>query len=174
MALLRDSPRTRRAAAAGMILDDMFQPLSIIRRDTDQSLIRMLTSTNLAARIGEEFNRKVRTLAGISSSSVSRRGRLLRGIQFSFSLSRTRSCVSWCLTFGSVAYLRIALSSGSLIFAAFAALQIFGWAIAILACVTGFPCCIVSRRRPARCSYSKRPPLSDSTICLHTWPLWKI
>jgi len=149
---------------AGMILDDMFQPLSIIARATGQSLIRMPTSTTSGLRkLDRSFIAKCARWRGISSSSVSRCGRLLHGIQFSFSLSRTRSCVSCALPFGSVAYLRIGAFERITYLRCICSSSDFGWASLSLACVTGFPCCIVSRRQPARCSYSKRPPLSDFT-----------
>ncbi|MGD0939344.1 MAG: glycosyltransferase family 2 protein [Terracidiphilus sp.] len=50
---------------AGMILDDMFQPLSIIRQGYRSVLDqRAYVYDTLPAKIGEEFHRKVRTLAG--------------------------------------------------------------------------------------------------------------
>jgi len=50
---------------AGMILDDMFEPLSIIRQGYRSVLDeRAYVYDTWPMRIGEEFNRKVRTLAG--------------------------------------------------------------------------------------------------------------
>jgi len=107
-------------------------------RATGQSLIRMLRLRHLAYEIGQEFHRKVRTLRGISSSSVSRCGRLLHESSSLQLVSHKvmRLVVPYLLVLLLISAL--ALSSGSLIFAAFAALQIFGWPSLSLACVTGF------------------------------------
>jgi glycosyltransferase involved in cell wall biosynthesis len=54
-----------RPAPAGLILDDMFQPLSIIRQGYRSVVDRSaLVIDTWPARTNDEFNRKVRTLAG--------------------------------------------------------------------------------------------------------------
>ncbi len=120
---------------SGIILDDMFQPLSIIRKGYRSVLDpKAYVFDAWPARYGLEFHRKVRTLAG------------------NFQLFQL---VPWTLTFRNpvlfqllshkvmrlvVPYLivmllgsTLVLSSSSHLFLAFAALQIFFWSIAAVA-----------------------------------------
>jgi cellulose synthase/poly-beta-1,6-N-acetylglucosamine synthase-like glycosyltransferase len=119
---------------AGMILDDMFQPLSIIRQGYRSVLDTHAYVYDIwPTKIGQEFHRKVRTLAGnfqlfrLALWTLTPRNPVLFQL---VSHKVMRLVVPYLLVLLLISAL--ALSSGSLIFAAFAALQIFGWAIAIL------------------------------------------
>ena len=119
----------------GMILDDMFQPLSIILQGYRSVLdSRAFVYDTWPDNVGQEFHRKVRTLAG------------------NFQLFRV---APWTLTPGNPVFFRLvshkllrlvapylvalllfstlAISRESLLFAAFGALQIFFWTVAIIA-----------------------------------------
>lgn len=118
---------------AGMILDDMFQPLSIIRQGYRSVLDANAYVYDIwPKKIGEEFHRKVRTLAG--------NFQLFRLAPWTLSLENPVffQLVSHKVMRLVAPYLLImllistlALSGGSFIFAGFAALQIFGLIIAI-------------------------------------------
>lgn len=120
---------------AGMILDDMFQPLSIIRKGYRSVLdSHACVYDTWPTRIEDEFHRKVRTLAG--------NFQLFRLAPWTLSL---RNPVFFQLVSHKVMRLiapyllvlllvsTLALSTGSMLFAAFALLQIFCWTIAIVA-----------------------------------------
>jgi cellulose synthase/poly-beta-1,6-N-acetylglucosamine synthase-like glycosyltransferase len=119
----------------GMILDDMFQPLSIIRQGYRSVLDSQAhVYDRWPNQIEAEFHRKVRTLAG------------------NFQLFRL---APWTLTPLNPVFIQLvshkvmrlvvpylmvlllastlALSAGSLIYAGFAIFQILGWTVAILA-----------------------------------------
>jgi cellulose synthase/poly-beta-1,6-N-acetylglucosamine synthase-like glycosyltransferase len=117
----------------GMILDDMFQPLSIIRQGYRSVLDAHAYVYDIwPKRIGEEFHRKVRTLAGnfqlfrLEPWTLSPRNPVLFQL-VSHKVMRLVAPYLLVLLFIST----LALSGGSLIFAAFAALQIFGLIVAI-------------------------------------------
>jgi cellulose synthase/poly-beta-1,6-N-acetylglucosamine synthase-like glycosyltransferase len=119
----------------GIILDDMFEPLSIIRLGyrsvLDQSAYVYDT---WPARIGDEFDRKVRTLAGnfqlfqMAPWTLTPRNPVLFQL---FSHKVMRLVVPYLAVFLLVSTL--ALSRQSILFAAFGALQIFFWTVAIAA-----------------------------------------
>jgi cellulose synthase/poly-beta-1,6-N-acetylglucosamine synthase-like glycosyltransferase len=117
---------------AGMILDDMYQPLSIIRQGyrsvlDEHAYVYDTWPTN----IEEEFHRKVRTLAGnfqlfqLAPWTLTPRNPVLFQL---FSHKVMRLIVPYLLVMLLVSTL--ALSDGSRLFAAFAVLQIFGLLIA--------------------------------------------
>jgi len=118
---------------AGMILDDMFQPLSIIRQGYRSVLDAQAYVYDIwPKKIGEEFHRKVRTLAGnfqlfrLAPWTLSPRNPVLFQL-VSHKVMRLVAPYFLILLLIST----LALSGGSLMFAAFAALQIFGLLVAI-------------------------------------------
>jgi len=121
------------AQPAGMILDDMFQPLSIIRQGYRSVLDAHAYVYDIWPKtIREEFHRKVRTLAGnfqlfrLAPWTLSPRNPVLFQL-VSHKVMRLVAPYFLILLLIST----LALSGGSLIFAAFAALQIFGLIVAI-------------------------------------------
>jgi len=120
---------------AGMILDDMFEPLSIIRQGYRSVLDeRAYVYDTWPMRIGEEFNRKVRTLAGnfqlfrLAPWTLTPQNPVLFQL---VSHKVMRLAVPYLVILLLVSTL--ALSSRSLVVAIFGALQIVFWTIAILA-----------------------------------------
>lgn len=120
---------------AGMILDDMFQPLSIIRQGYRSVLDpKACVYDSWPAKIEEEFHRKVRTLAGnfqlfqLAPWTLSPRNPVLFQL---VSHKIMRLVVPYLMVLLLVSAL--ALSRASLIYAAIAALQICFWTIAIAA-----------------------------------------
>jgi cellulose synthase/poly-beta-1,6-N-acetylglucosamine synthase-like glycosyltransferase len=118
---------------AGMILDDMFQPLSIIRQGYRSVLdVHAYVYDTWPTRIEEEFHRKVRTLAGnyqlfrLAPWTLTPRNPVLFQL---VSHKVMRLVVPYLLILLFVSTL--ALSGGSRLYAAFAALQIAGWLVAI-------------------------------------------
>jgi cellulose synthase/poly-beta-1,6-N-acetylglucosamine synthase-like glycosyltransferase len=118
---------------AGMILDDMFQPLSIIRQGYRSVLdAHAYVYDTWPTNIEEEFHRKVRTLAGnfqlfqLAPWTLTPRNPVLFQL---FSHKVMRLIVPYLLILLLVSTL--ALSGGSRLYAAFAVLQIFGWLIAL-------------------------------------------
>ncbi|MGA2888169.1 MAG: glycosyltransferase family 2 protein [Terracidiphilus sp.] len=120
---------------AGMILDDMFQPLSIIRQGYRSVLDpHAYVYDTWPTKIGVEFHRKVRTLAGNFQLFLLAPWTLTPRNPVFFQLIShkvMRLVVPYLLILLLVA--TVALSRGSLIYATFAALQIFGWTIAVTA-----------------------------------------
>jgi cellulose synthase/poly-beta-1,6-N-acetylglucosamine synthase-like glycosyltransferase len=119
----------------GMILDDMFQPLSIIRRGYRSVLDpKAYVYDTWPARIENEFHRKVRTLAGnfqlfqLAPWTLTPRNPVLFRL---VSHKVMRLAVPYLMILLLIASL--ALSRGSLPFAAFAGFQIFGWSVAFAA-----------------------------------------
>lgn len=119
---------------AGIILDDMFQPLSIIRQgyrsvlDADACVHDMWPKN-----VGGEFHRKVRTLAGnfqlvqLAPWTLTPQNRVF--LQFvSHKLLRLAAPYFLLLLLIST----LALSQGSLAYAALAAVQIFGLVLAAI------------------------------------------
>jgi len=118
---------------AGMILDDMFQPLSIIRQGYRSVLdVHAYVYDTWPSRIEEEFHRKVRTLAGnfqlfrLAPWTLTPRNPVFFQI-VSHKVMRLVAPYLLILLFVST----LALSSGSRLYAAFAVLQIAGWLVAL-------------------------------------------
>ena len=118
---------------AGMILDDMFQPLSIIRQGYRSVLDpNAIVYDTWPETFEGEFNRKVRTLAGnfqlfqLAPWTLTPRNRVLFQL---FSHKVMRLIVPYLLVLLLVSSL--ALSAGSRVYATFAALQIFDWVLSI-------------------------------------------
>jgi len=119
----------------GMILDDMFEPLSIIRQGYRSVLDqRAYVYDTWPKRIGEEFHRKVRTLAGnfqlfqLAPWTLTPRNPVLFQL-VSHKVMRLVMPYMVVLLLAST----LVLSRHSLVFAAFGAFQIFFWSIAIAA-----------------------------------------
>jgi glycosyltransferase involved in cell wall biosynthesis len=119
---------------AGTILDDMFQPLSIIRQGYRSVLdLRARVYDTWPKEVEGEFNRKVRTLAGnfqlfqLAPWSLTPRNRVL--FQF-ISHKIMRLVVPYLLI--ALLVSSIALSFGSRPYAIFAGAQILGWIIATI------------------------------------------
>jgi poly-beta-1,6-N-acetyl-D-glucosamine synthase len=124
-----------RPQPAGMILDDMFQPLSIIRQGYRSVLdSHAIVYDTWPTRIREEFHRKVRTLAGnfqlfrLAPWTLTSRNPVLFQL-VSHKVMRLLAPYLLILLLIST----LALSADSLVHAAFAALQVFFWTIAIVA-----------------------------------------
>ena len=117
----------------GIILDDMFQPLSIIRQGY-RSVVdpRAFVYDTWPKKVEGEFHRKVRTLAGnfqlfrLAPWTLTPRNRVLFQL---VSHKAMRLVVPYLLVLMLVS--AVALSAGSPLYAAFAALQIFGWTVAL-------------------------------------------
>lgn len=118
----------------GTILDDMFQPLSIIRQGYRSVLDAQACVYDIwPKKVEGEFNRKVRTLAGnfqlfqIAPWTLTWKNRVLFQL---FSHKVMRLVVPYLLLLLLVS--SIALAASSSLYAAFAAFQIFGWAVALV------------------------------------------
>jgi cellulose synthase/poly-beta-1,6-N-acetylglucosamine synthase-like glycosyltransferase len=118
---------------AGIILDDMFQPLSIIRQGYRSVLDpHAIVYDTWPETVEGEFNRKVRTLAGnfqlfrLAPWTLTPPNRVL--FQF-LSHKYMRLIVPYFLVLLLASTL--ALSGGSRVYAAFAVFQVFGWVLAI-------------------------------------------
>jgi len=119
---------------AGIILDDMFQPLSIIRQGY-RSVVdpAAFVYDTWPKQVEGEFHRKVRTLAGnfqlfqLAPWTLTPDNRVLFQL---LSHKVMRLVVPYLLIL--VFLSSIAISSKSVFFAAFAALQALGWSLAIL------------------------------------------
>lgn len=117
---------------AGMILDDMFQPLSIIREGYRAVLdSRACVFDTWPKKLEGEFHRKVRTLAGnfqlfqLAPWTLTPQNRVLFQL---ISHKVMRLIVPYLLAF--LLFSAVVLSASSPLFAAFATLQILGWIIA--------------------------------------------
>jgi cellulose synthase/poly-beta-1,6-N-acetylglucosamine synthase-like glycosyltransferase len=120
---------------AGIILDDMFQPLSIIRQGYRSVLDpRAYVYDTWPAKIEEEFHRKVRTLAGnfqlfhLAPWTLTPRNPVFFQL-VSHKVMRLAAPYLLVLLLATT----LAVSGGSLIYAAFAAVQVFFWTMAIAA-----------------------------------------
>lgn len=118
---------------AGMILDDMFQPLSIIRQGYRSVVdLKARVYDMWPENVGGEFHRKVRTLAGnfqlflLAPWILNPRNRVFFQL---VSHKVIRLAVPYLLIFLLVS--AVAFSPASPVYAALAAIQIFGWALAI-------------------------------------------
>lgn len=162
---------------AGMILDDMFQPLSIIRQGYRSVLdLQARVYDKWPEKLAGEFQRKVRTLAGnfqlfqLAPWTLTPQNRVL--FQF-VSHKVMRLVVPYLLVLLLIS--AVFLSAGSPLYAAFAALQILGWSVAILGLRYQIP---VLRRIVA--PVSALLVLNAAAICaLYKFlftrgPLWKI
>ena len=119
---------------AGMILDDMFQPLSIIRKGYRSVLdVNANVYDTWPEKAAGEFHRKVRTLAGnfqlfrLAPWTLTLQNRVLFQL-VSHKVMRLVVPYLMVLLFVST----LALSPGSPMYAVLAAIQIFGVALAIL------------------------------------------
>lgn len=119
---------------AGTILDDMLQPLAIIRQGYRSVVDPFAYVYDVwPKKSGDEFDRKVRTLAGnfqlfrLAPWTLTPQNRLLLQL---VSHKVMRLLVPYMLVL--MLFSAIALSAGSRLYAAFAALQIFCWVIAIV------------------------------------------
>lgn len=117
---------------AGMILDDMFQPLAIIRQGYRSVLdFRACVYDTWPKKVEGEFHRKVRTLAGnfqlfqIAPWTLTPQNRVLFQL---VSHKVMRLIVPYLLVLLLVS--AVVLSASSPLFAAFATLQILGWIVA--------------------------------------------
>ncbi len=118
----------------GMILDDMFEPLSIIRQGYRSVLdVNANVYDTWPETAGIEFHRKVRTLAGnfqlfrLAPWTLTLQNRVLFQL---VSHKVMRLIVPYLMVLVLVSTL--ALSAGSPVYAILAAIQIFGLAVAIL------------------------------------------
>lgn len=119
---------------AGIILDDMFQPLSIIRQGY-RSVVdpAAYVFDTWPKEVEGEFHRKVRTLAGnfqlfqLAPWTLTLQNRVLFQL---VSHKLMRLLVPYLLILMLVS--AIALSVGSALYAVLAALQIFGWLVAVI------------------------------------------
>ena len=151
---------------AGMILDDMFQPLSIIRQGY-RSVIdpQARVYDKWPEKFAGEFQRKVRTLAGnfqlfqLAPWTLTPQNRVLFQL---VSHKVMRLVVPYLLVLLLIS--AVFLSAGSPLYAAFAALQILGWSLAIARPpLSESQYCIASRLRSVPCSCSTPPPSPAST-----------
>jgi len=117
----------------GMILDDMFQPLSIIRQGYRSVLDpNACVYDSWPEKVEGEFHRKVRTLAGnfqlfqLAPWTLTPQNRVLFQL---VSHKAMRLIMPYLLILLLIS--AVALSAGSVLFTAFAAFQISGWAVAI-------------------------------------------
>ena len=117
---------------AGIILDDMFQPLSIIRQGYRSVLdANAIVYDVWPKKVEGEFHRKVRTLAGnfqlfkIAPWTLSFKNRVLFQL---ISHKVMRLLVPYLLLLLLIT--SASLSAGSIVFAAFTALQLLGWTLA--------------------------------------------
>ena len=117
----------------GLILDDMFQPLSIICKGYRSVLdSRACVYDMWPKQVQGEFQRKVRTLAGnfqlfqLAPWTLTWRNRVLFQLA---SHKAMRLIVPYLLVL--LLFASVTLSAGSSLFAAFATFQILGWIIAI-------------------------------------------
>lgn len=117
---------------AGLILDDMFQPLSIIRQGYRSVLDRSaFVYDTWPKKVQGEFNRKVRTLAGnyqlfrMAPWTLTPRNRTMFQL---VSHKVMRLLVPYLLVLLLASSL--VLAKGSRPFAGFALLQVFGWILA--------------------------------------------
>ncbi len=112
-------------APAGLILDDMFQPLSIIRQGYRSVLDRGAYVTDRwPASSAGEFNRKVRTLAGNFQLVARAPWVLTSRVAFQlWSHKLLRLVVPWC-------FVLLLACSAALHYWVFLALQLFFWALA--------------------------------------------
>ena len=118
---------------AGLILDDMFQPLSIIRQGYRSVLDpRACVFDTWPEKVKGEFHRKVRTLAGnfqlfhVAPWTLTLQNRVLFQL---VSHKVVRLVVPYLLVLLLASSL--VLSPSSKYYAAFAALQILGWIVAL-------------------------------------------
>jgi cellulose synthase/poly-beta-1,6-N-acetylglucosamine synthase-like glycosyltransferase len=118
----------------GIILDDMFQPLSIVRQG-----YRSVVDPNAYVydmwpkKVEHEFHRKVRTLAGnfqlfqLAPWTLTLQNRVLFQL---FSHKLMRLVVPYLLALLLVS--AVELSAYSYVYAAFSILQILGWTVAVI------------------------------------------
>jgi glycosyltransferase involved in cell wall biosynthesis len=118
----------------GIILDDMFQPLSIIRQGYRSVVdLRAIVYDTWPTKVQGEFHRKVRTLAGnfqlfqMAPWTLTAENRVLFQL---ISHKIMRLVVPYLLVILLIS--AVALSAHSMFYAAFAALQVVCWATALV------------------------------------------
>ena len=161
----------------GIILDDMFQPLSIIRQGYRVIVdTRAVVFDTWPTTTGGEFHRKVRTLAGnfqlmhLAPWTLSPQNRALFQLM---SHKYMRLIVPYLLVLLLAS--TMALSGSSPVYSAFAALQMSCWAIAIL----GLGCRIPVLHRIAAPASALLVLNAAAVVGLYKFiftrgPLWKI
>ena len=117
----------------GTILDDMLQPLSIIRQGYRSVLDpRAVVYDTWPKRVESEFHRKVRTLAGnfqllqLAPWTLTFQNRVVFQL---VSHKLMRLAVPYLLVLLLVS--NLSLAAGSRVFAAFAVIQLLGWALSL-------------------------------------------
>ena len=125
----------------GLILDDMFQPLSIIRQGYRSVLDpQACVYDTWPKKVEGEFHRKVRTLAGnfqlfkLAPWTLTLQNRVLFQL---VSHKVMRLIVPYLLVLLLVS--SVVLSASSPVYAAFATLQILNWTVAIAGLLYGIP-----------------------------------
>jgi cellulose synthase/poly-beta-1,6-N-acetylglucosamine synthase-like glycosyltransferase len=162
---------------AGIILDDMFLPLSIIHRGYRSVLDpQACVYDTWPTRIEDEFHRKVRTLAGnfqlfrLAPWTLTPQNPVfLQLVSHKF----LRLVVPYLLV--SLLFSSLVLSRASIIYAVFSALQIIGW----VAAVAGLRCKMPSARRVLAPASALLALNAAAVIGLFRFvfargPLWKI
>jgi cellulose synthase/poly-beta-1,6-N-acetylglucosamine synthase-like glycosyltransferase len=162
---------------AGIILDDMFLPLSIIRRGY-RSVLDPLACVydTWPTRIEDEFHRKVRTLAGnfqlfhLAPWTLTPRNPVFFQLVSHKLLRLVAPYLLILMLFSS-----LVLSRGLLIYAAFSAFQIFAW----VAAIAGLRCKTPVLRRVAAPASALLVLNAAAVIGLYRFvfargPLWKI
>jgi cellulose synthase/poly-beta-1,6-N-acetylglucosamine synthase-like glycosyltransferase len=163
---------------AGMILDDMFEPLSIIRKGY-RSVIdsRACVYDTWPRKIEDEFHRKVRTLAGnfqlfhLAPWTLTPQNPAIFRL---VSHKGMRLVVPYLLAFLLLSSL--ALTSSSFFYAAIAVFQIVGWMLALAALRFKFPDLLRQLAAPASAFVMMQ---AAAVVGLYQFlftpdPLWKI
>lgn len=161
----------------GIILDDMFQPLSIIRRGY-RSVVdpTAYVFDTWPKKVEGEFHRKVRTLAGnfqlfqLAPWVLTPQNRVLFQL---VSHKVMRLIVPYLLVLMLVS--AIALSAGSALYATLAALQVIGWIVAIVGLCYRIPALHrVAAPAAALLMLNAAAVVGLYKFLFTTGPLWKI
>jgi cellulose synthase/poly-beta-1,6-N-acetylglucosamine synthase-like glycosyltransferase len=166
-----------RALPAGTILDDMLQPLSVIRQGYRSVLdLRARVYDTWPKSLREEFPRKVRTLAGnfqliqLAPWLLSRRNRL-RFELISHKLLRLFVPALLVILLISSAF----LANRSLLFAGVLAAQIFFYVLAVLGAGRGIPVLLrIAAPASAFCMLNAAVVVGFYKFLFTRGPLWKI
>ena len=161
----------------GIILDDMFQPLSIIRQGY-RSVVdpAAYVFDTWPKKVEGEFHRKVRTLAGtyqlfqLAPWTLTPQNRVLFQL---VSHKVMRLVVPYLLVLMLVS--AIALSAGSALYATLAALQVIGWIVAIVGLCYRIPALHrVAAPAAALLMLNAAAVVGLYKFLFTTGPLWKI
>lgn len=161
----------------GIILDDMFQPLSIIRQGY-RSVVdpAAYVFDTWPKKVEGEFHRKVRTLAGnyqlfqLAPWTLTPQNRVLFQL---VSHKVMRLVVPYLLVLMLVS--AIALSAGSALYATLAALQVIGWIVAIVGLCYRIPALhSVAAPAAALLMLNAAAVVGLYKFLFTTGPLWKI